>query len=272
VSYIPPVALGLPWMPAASHGGQFAAPPPRQIVIHSTECPMTAGIAKSLAGPNWFGGPAAGTSPHGMFDPSAGVEEVHTDTIAWHCGNGNSTSVGYEHAGYAAFTRAEWTTDAGIAMLKASAKATAKVAKALGIPARWLSVAQVADNEPGFCTHNDMRLARGGTTHTDPGPNFPYDLYMQYVVAEMSGGTTDSPNPSDDDLEAWMASNEDAVRAIIRDELRTALKNDYGQISTRAAAKVRDMKKGTGSLWQHADAQGSKLQKLLDYFKIKVNG
>lgn len=258
MTYVAPVDLDLPWMPAASHGGQFASPPPRQIVIHSCECPMTPGIAKSLAGPNWFGGSAAGTSPHGMFDPNGGVEEVHTDTIAWHCGNGNSTSVGYEHAGYAAFTRAEWTTDAGITMLKASAKSTAKAAKALGIPARWLSVAQVADNEQGFCTHNDMRLARGGTTHTDPGPNFPYDLYMQYVVAEM-GGTT-PPTESGDEFDMDDKTFDTKLEAA----LRKALGNDYGRVSARTAARVRDMKFGTHGIWNHFTSFSSAVKKKLE--------
>jgi len=211
-----------------------------------------------------------------MFDQTGGVEEVHTDTIAWHCGNGNNTSVGYEHAGYAAFTRAEWTTDAGLAMLHASAKTTAKVAKALGIPGRWLSVAEVADNVQGFCTHNDMRLARGGTTHTDPGPNFPYDLYMQYVTAAMTGGSTTPPQQGDVlDMDAKELSD------LIDQRLKVALGNDYagaplqkvvaaGPPSSRAASKVRDMAGGTGGLAGHALTQGEKLQALLDHFEIKL--
>jgi hypothetical protein len=61
------------------------------------------------------------------------------------------------------------------------------------IPVRLLTVAQMqAGNVPGFVTHDLMRLAWGGTDHTDPGPGFPVDHLLGLVQQQLSGGT--APN------------------------------------------------------------------------------
>jgi hypothetical protein len=58
---------------------------------------------------------------------------------------------------------------------------------------------QIRNGESGFCTHADITLTLGGTTHTDPGPGFPYSIFMQ-MVNEWSGtgsGGGGNPNPTD---------------------------------------------------------------------------
>lgn len=237
--------LGIPYKQAYSFGGPVAGP--RVIVVHSTECPMTAGIAAALAGPNWFGGPKAGTSAHIIADPSGAVEMVHDSNIAWHVGpGGNGFTWGAEHAGRASFTAAEWGTAEGKAMLTASATAAAKVAKAHGIPARWLSIAQLRAGASGFCSHNDIRLAFGGTTHTDPGPNFPYAYYMQQVKAAL-GGAEPAAAP-EDDLEAWMASNEDTVKAMIAEAMKGLPDDIIDRLDDRGyAGTLKGIAKGLGT-------------------------
>ncbi len=157
-----------------------ALPDVRQIVIHSVESGMTPGIGESLM-TGWWRNPDNKSSVHGIADPRDYCSSVPESSRAWHCGAGNPTSVGIEHSGRAAFSKDDWLTVAAVKMLNNSARNTARIAKRHDIPLRWLSVAEVKANAKGFCTHNDMRLARGGTTHTDPGPNFPYALYMQLV-------------------------------------------------------------------------------------------
>lgn len=177
------------------YGPAFTNSEPRQIVIHSVESEIVAGLARSLAN-GWFRNPANQTSAHNIADPREQIDMVSDRQRAWHCGNGNSTSWGKEQVGRARFTRAQWTTPLGMAMLRNSATDAARRCKEAGIPARWLSLTQLANNEKGFCTHNDMRIVRGGTTHTDPGPGFPYDLYMDLVRRALGQDEGDDDMPS----------------------------------------------------------------------------
>lgn len=173
-------------MPAYSHGGKFHTDPPAFHVIHSTEGPMSPGNAKALAGPAWFGGPKAGTSATDIFDPIDGVKMLDEHTVPYHVGpNGNGLSTGSEHCGSVSLTQAQWLSANGRAMLDRSARRSAQRAHERGwslADCRWLTVSEVAKKTvKGFCTHNDIRLALGGTTHSDPGPNFPYAWYMERV-------------------------------------------------------------------------------------------
>jgi len=187
-------------MPAKAHGGRLNTI--LWIVIHSMETDITDGIAEALSGPSWFGGTAAGTSPHQCFDSfGPGVRNLPDTVVAYHAGpTGNTYGLAKEHAGRASFTRAQWTTPKGLAMLRASAAQTAIDCLAHDVPPRWLSLVQVAARkEKGLVTHNDLRLAfPKDTTHSDVGPNWPFDLYEQFVQAEiarLTGTPTVRPAP-----------------------------------------------------------------------------
>jgi len=173
-------------VPAPAHGGRFNPDPPHMDVIHSTEGPMSRGNALALA-QNWFGRPesqgGAGTSTTGIFDPGDSVRMLDEHTIPFHVGpDGNPVSSGDEHCGSVNLTTAQWLSADGREMLDRSAKVKAQRAIARHwtlAECRWLTLSQVAArNVNGFCTHNDIRLALGGTTHSDPGRNFPYSWYM----------------------------------------------------------------------------------------------
>lgn len=188
----------------------------RQIVIHSVESGVTGGVGWSLMN-GWWQNPSNQSSVHGIADPADFVYSVPDTQRAWHCGNGNSTSVGYEHAGRAAFSAQDWITPDAVKMLNNSAREIAKVGARHGIPRRWLSIAQLAANEKGYCTHNDMRIARGGTTHTDPGPNFPYKLYMQLIDQWTAGAVVNpggNPNPQPTGPQIGGAESEDDMAYV----------------------------------------------------------
>jgi N-acetyl-anhydromuramyl-L-alanine amidase AmpD len=182
---------GLRWSPAAATGGAFTPGNPAFVVIHCTESDNNPGTAESLAGPNWFGGPKAGTSAHRIFDRDSGVEMVRRTTVAYHAGpRGNTHGLSYELCGRASWTAAQWRAPEQLAMLRGAAPHIADDLRAIAAArsvdplaaARWLSVVQVAQRAPGLCTHNDVRLAfPGTTTHSDPGPNFPYAELLGYV-------------------------------------------------------------------------------------------
>ncbi|HVQ96369.1 MAG TPA: N-acetylmuramoyl-L-alanine amidase [Mycobacteriales bacterium] len=185
--------MKLPFIEAFSHGGRFSHRQ-RLLVQHSTEGPMSRGNARALAGPAWFGGAKAGTSAHAIFDPGEGIEMVKPDRIAFHVGpGGNGFSLGTEHCGRTALTKEQWLSPDARSMLRRSAEWNAQYARTFDIPPRWLSLTELAAGKSGFCTHNDIRLVFGGTTHSDPGPNFPYAWYMSQVQAFHAG----KPAPED---------------------------------------------------------------------------
>lgn len=166
----------------------------RIIVVHSTECPATPGIGRSLAA--GFFHNTAGTSAHGIVDPATETEMVYPRDTAWHVGNGNAISTGLEHAGYAGWSAEQWRDPAVMQELRRSARYAAEVAAAYDIPVRWLSIGQIADGESGFASHNDMSIALGGSDHWDPGPNFPYAEYLDMVRGGTTGGSP-TPPPAD---------------------------------------------------------------------------
>lgn len=191
--------LNLPLVEAASYGGVFTLPVHIR-VVHSTEGPMSRGNARALAR-NWFGTSQSGTSAHDIFDPSEGVKMVPDNHIAWHVGpGGNSFTRGSEHCAYVRYTTAQWLSADGQEMLDRSARYNAAAAHRDGVLPRWLSLTQLARKEPGFCTHNDIRLVFGGTTHSDPGPNFPYAWYMQRLQMYYNGLQEDPVNANDVNL------------------------------------------------------------------------
>lgn len=198
-------AAPLRWMPAKVFGGRLRA---TVVVIHCTESDNNSGTAESLAGPNWFGGPA-GTSAHRMFDRDSGVEMVRRSTVAFHAGpRGNTVGRSYEFCGQVAWSAAKWREPAQLNMLRLAAPYIAEdlveitgSRQAAIAACRWLSLVQLAKGEHGLCTHNDIRLALGGTTHSDPGPRFPYAELLAYVLAELTGTATQEDDMAQADID-----------------------------------------------------------------------
>lgn len=153
------------------------------VVLHSMECPMAdrnvANWVSYLHGDPW---PFFAQEYYG---PTLGFRVAPLDTKVAHCGNGNTylghRSVGREHAGYAAQPTSLWLSPAGRSMLEASAAQTRKDCLRWGIPMEFLSVADLKAGRRGITSHNNCSLALHGSTHTDPGSNFPYDAYIALV-------------------------------------------------------------------------------------------
>lgn len=185
------------FIPAGSIGGRYASGQPRLYVIHDLECPVRPGLVEELAR-GWL--QTAGVSPHGMAGPDRRVECVRDDRIGFHVRSpGNEISHGEEHAGYASNTLEQWTTGAQWQVLKIGARNTAEKCAKLGIPLRWLSIAQIRDGvSRGLCTHADISVAFKTTDHTDPGRNFPFEAYLrtaQQYQGDYSSGGSNTPNP-----------------------------------------------------------------------------
>lgn len=164
------------------------------IAIHNTSNDATAEQEAAYAT-----GRTDGISAHFYVDSNSIVQSLDTDARAGHAGSseGNQNAVAVEITGVNAWTRQQWLDRVAWDKLGA---VLAVVCKRYGIAVRRASVAEMRDNPKvrAFYGHDDMRLAWGGTTHTDPGPNFPWDRLIAAVSAALTG-------ESEDDMDATQA-------------------------------------------------------------------
>lgn len=204
-----------PRVPSPSYGGIFSAHQPRIIVCHSTESAMGPGTARAVA--SYLSRRTDG-SVHYVVGPDQIIPMVPETNISWGAGNVNPSALHVEFCGRAAFTRAEWTTPDGLAMLRLGGALIADIAARHGIPLRWLTDSQLLAawkglGPGGLTTHAQCTRVIGGTTHTDPGPNYPTDLLLEY--AKGGAAATKPPTvPEEDD----MPFTEAQLRAIVSDE------------------------------------------------------
>jgi hypothetical protein len=163
------------------------------LVIHDMEAPegpkTAENVAAYFADPKDKAGNPVKASAHFNVDCDSIVQSVREEDIAWHAPGANSNGIGIEHAGYARQTREEWLDEYSTATLKLSAKLVAELCKKYEIPAVWLTVDELKANKPGICGHVDITNAfNGGKGHSDPGPNFPKDVYIQWVNEALEQG------------------------------------------------------------------------------------
>lgn len=165
------------------------------VVLHTMETGEGNSIAESI-GAGWFTNPAAQASAHYCVDNDSIVQCVNEGDYAWAAGpTSNTRGIQIEMAGRASQSRAEWLDEYSRAMLERTAALVADICTRQGIPVRVLTDAQLAAGESGITTHAACSRVWGETDHTDPGPNFPWDFFMERVRAHVngSGGSIEVP-------------------------------------------------------------------------------
>ena len=151
-------------------------------VIHTAECPLQVGYAKSLT--NWAaksGYPYV--SWHRFLDPATVVRWIPLNYGAWHATWANPYSIGYEQSGYARYSRSTWLSNDGLRQIDLLAQQIVDD----GIPKsglRWLTNAEVADIKAGrdkttvgLCTHAQINPE----SRTDPGAGYPKDVLLDWI-------------------------------------------------------------------------------------------
>ncbi len=145
----------------------------RHVVIHSTEGGTAAGVAAFFAS-------TARASTQLVVDELECYRCVPDLVIPWGAPGVNTTGLHVEHCGFARWTRRMWL--AHDATLRRSAAKAALWSWTFGIPRRWLTVGELRAGKPGFCRHSDAsRAFPPEDPHSDPGPGFPRDLYLDLV-------------------------------------------------------------------------------------------
>lgn len=159
---------------------------PIWIVVHDMEAGEHSGRAESTA--LYFANPGDGrnVSAHYCVDNDSVVQCVRLKDTAWTVGNqpGNQRGINWELAGFARQTRAEWLDAFGVAMFHQMAPIVRADAAKYNIPLVRRSVAELRAFKPGVTSHNDLREAFNVTTHTDPGPAFPWDVFLSIMNGE----------------------------------------------------------------------------------------
>jgi N-acetyl-anhydromuramyl-L-alanine amidase AmpD len=154
-----------------------------------------------------------GVGSHFYVDDNSIVQSIRTDRRTGHAGSGtgNRNSIAVEITGRTSWSRQRWLDSVAWDRL---AEVLAVVCRHYDIEPRRATVAEMKRNPKvrAFYGHNDMRLAWGGTTHTDPGSTFPWDHLLAKVRAALTG--------------------EDDVKLTDPVRLRTGLEVDYSSSTT----------------------------------------
>jgi hypothetical protein len=219
------------------------------IVLHDIECPPGSGWAESLGGPNYLQNPAEQHSVHYIVDADSVVQGRPESDWAWGCGTpGSKHGIQIEQAGYASFSRGQWLgTAAGstytrpngqrsdyteqdgrdmAAQLELLAKLIADICKRYNWSPTWASDSEIRAAANGadlgkLSYHAQITRAVGGTVHTDPGENYPFDVLAAKAAGYLSGKPViDPPDPhtGDDDVS-------DALDYLKSDEFLNRVKN-----------------------------------------------
>ncbi len=147
--------------PFLGHGERRST---RGVVIHTIE-------GSDEGAESWFKSPnnpnrGEGTAVIIGTDVGEAVQLTDLDNITWHAPGCNSGWIGFEHDGFARFTRLIWLSAKRRRQLRMSANRTAWVCYhyKLGRPTKGVNVKGHVD-----CP---------GSDHTDPGKGWPWTFYI----------------------------------------------------------------------------------------------
>lgn len=171
----------------AKHYHKGRIRPVRLVVVHDMEWPETVSTAEDCA--HMFATMTRQASAHVCVDNNSAVRCVADSDTAWAAPGANADGLQLEMAGFARQTRAQWLDAYSTAMLGQAAKVVAAWCKKYAIPARRLTAAELKAGHKGIIGHIDATKAYGGS-HTDPGPGFPWDVFLDMVRVELGGDTS----------------------------------------------------------------------------------
>jgi len=167
-----------------------AGTPISLIVVHTAEGATTAaGLV------NYLDQPGVEASYHKICDDNTTIGYLPDEVASWSVLSGNNRSLNVCMIGFAKWPRSEWV--AHDRMLRNCAAVVRDWCTGHHIPAVKLTPAQVGVDQWGVCGHWDWTLGKRDGTHTDPGPNFPWDIVIGYVN---QGGQPVPPGPGPDSI------------------------------------------------------------------------
>lgn len=157
----------------AYNGGPRPDSAIRLVVLHDAE----GSSAKNTAA--WGAGGQRNASWHYIVDNDHLIQQVPDNVIAWAAPGANKDGLQLEICGFAKWSRKMWFTHQ--ATLKRAAWQVARWCVEYGIPARYMTDAQLGNGYMGITSHVQVNRVYKGSDHSDPGPNFPYGYFLWLV-------------------------------------------------------------------------------------------
>jgi N-acetyl-anhydromuramyl-L-alanine amidase AmpD len=190
-----------------------------------------------------------GTSTHQFHDRDSTIDCVYS----WNRANaarrwGNRLGIQHELCGTAQ-TREQWLDPASYGTLQQAARWVAEDCRKYNLPVRRLTVKETRramteyPNGPrGIVGHVDCTLAfpEDGGDHTDPGKDFPWDIFLPMVQAELEGD--DDMGTPIENAQALLktdlgdAGGGDTVAVALQEGLRNSVKAVKGIAALQAAS------------------------------------
>lgn len=154
----------------------------RLVVIHDMEFYERGDTAEVIAHDFNTRPETQKASAHICVDNNSIVQCVYDSDVAWAAPGANHDGIQIELAGFKAQTRTQWLDEYSVAVLAYAADAGSQYAIKYGIPVRRLTDAQLKDGKSkGFVGHDQVSRVFKKSDHTDPGENFPWDIYLSMV-------------------------------------------------------------------------------------------
>lgn len=189
----------------AVHTSSGSNLPITRIVVHAT-CPDVGyptaskhGAASGTA--KYFQMASSGGSAHYITGIDSEEHCVKDSVVAWHAppnihsigveitADGGDLSAYRSHPEHA-YTRDQWLSPEVWPAVVRAANRVKELCERFDVPKVRLSVNDLKAGKHGICGHVDVSYAFRQTDHSDPGPNFPWDKFMEIVT-----GKTTKPVP-----------------------------------------------------------------------------
>lgn len=168
----------------------------RLLVVHTSEGGegdlSAEGLARFIATPRTATNLA---SYHYIADHDRVIPIVPDDHVAYANAGANHDGLSICHPGKAAQTAAQWGDESSRAQLEQVARWLADKAAEYHIPLVKITATELVTGDRGVCGHVDVTKAYKRSTHTDPGPDYPW---LQ-VIARARQLAQPQPDPDGDD-------------------------------------------------------------------------
>lgn len=152
-------------------------------VVHTYECPRGDDLVNRAAYQE-----GAGSSYTVLIGTARTLRANDDNYIPWAAmPTGNRVGLHVSFLAYAADPRALWLHH--MVQLNKGADVVADWCRRYGIPPVKLTASQVRAGQRGICGHAEVSGAWRETDHTDPGPNFPWDVFIELVKQRLNPTT-----------------------------------------------------------------------------------